>query len=364
MTALWFVLGLVAGCALLVAVALLLALRWLSRVTAGNAYFGLPLHERRALRDEVAKRFDRLSIVLRAIGALVRTMRPLSMIFQGVTAPRLACSPRTFAASSTFAPDHRDIFIATQMKCGTTWMQQVVYEVLMAGKGDLSDDGHRHMYALSPWIESYSSVSLEDAPRVGRREARIIKTHLPADLCPYDASAKYVYVTRHPVACYASCVDFIRMLAGPLVPPTDALLGWFCSERMWWRSWPDHVEGWWRWSEDRSNVLFVHYEEMLDNLPAVVHRVAAFLDASLSDEEKAEVVRKSTFEYMKANEEVFEMSPPTPFSGAAVYLKSGKKSRDKDVEEQKRQRILAFCRERLAGGTYPAARFYPDLARD
>ena len=67
---------------------------------------------------------------------------------------------------------------------------------------------------------------------------------------------------------------------------------------------------------------------------------------------------------MKANEEVFEMSPPTPFSGAAVYLKSGKKSRDKDVEEQKRQRILAFCRERLASGTYPAAKFYPDLASD
>ena len=30
----------------------------------------------------------------------------------------------------------------------------------MHGNGNLGDDGHRHMYALSPWIESRASVSL------------------------------------------------------------------------------------------------------------------------------------------------------------------------------------------------------------
>ena len=56
----------------------------------------------------------------------------------------------------------------------------------MRGRGDLGDGGHIHMYATSPWIESAGSVRLEDAPRIGPEQRRIIKTHMPASLCPYS----------------------------------------------------------------------------------------------------------------------------------------------------------------------------------
>lgn len=335
---------------------------WYHRQTTSDAYFRRPAAEREAFRQELSRRSR---LVVRLASFATRVYPPRRMFgtrFRGVAGP-IQCRGG-FARAAAYRPIAGDVFVATQMKCGTTWMQQVVYEILSRGRGDLSDAGHRHLYALSPWIEANFSVRCDAAPRIGERKQRVIKTHLPVSLCPYGEDARYVYVTRHPVACFASCLDFFRMLAGPLTPAVPRLVDWFCSDRMWWRSWPEHVDGWWRWSETRPNVLFVHYEEMLTDLAAVVDRVARFLDVPLDAAERATVVEKSSFSYMKRHEERFEMSPPTPFSvwNEGEFLRSGSRERDRDVGPSERERILAFCRERLRGGAYPAARFYPDLA--
>jgi len=335
--------------------------RWYSRQTDADAYYRRPSAEREVFRRELAVRSGWLA----RLGELTARVRPPRRLpgtrFRDVDGPPQCRGG--FERAAAYRPQAGDVFVATQMKCGTTWMQQVVYEVLSHGRGDLSDAGHRHLYALSPWIEASFSVRMDDAPRVGERKQRVIKTHLPVTLCPYGEEARYVYVTRHPVACFASCVDFVRMMAGPFTPDLPHLVDWFCSDRMWWRSWPEHVDGWWRWSVSRPNVLFVHYEEMLADLPAAVDRVAAFLDVSLDAAARAAVVEKSGFEYMRRHEERFEMSPPTPFSvrGEVSFLRSGSAERDRDVGPAERERILAFCRERLRGAAYPAERFYADL---
>lgn len=286
---------------------------------------------------------------------------PNGVVYAGFSAPPL-CSRADFERAVGYRAGPDDVFVATQMKCGTTWMQQIVYEVLARGRGDLSDAGARHLYAVSPWIEAGFSVRLADAPRVGPSRRRVIKTHLPAALLPLAPEARYVYVTRHPVACFASCADFVRMLVGPLVPPPPRLLEWFCSERMWWGPWPDHVDGWWRASRAHSNVLVVHFEEMKADLAGSVERVAAFLGEPLAPEERAAVVAKAGFSAMKANEERFTMAPPTPFQEPGSFLRSGASDRQQGVDPAQRERILAYCRGRLAGAAYPAARFYPDLA--
>jgi hypothetical protein len=335
--------------------------RWYARVTNGLAYFGLRAAEREARKREVERRSRPLLALTRA-WRRIRPPRGLpGFSFRGFSGPP-QCSRADFARAARYAPGAEDVFVATQMKCGTTWMQQLVYEVLARGRGDLGDCGFRHLYAVSPWIESRWAVPLERAPRIGERGRRVIKTHLPAALCPYGEKARYVYVTREPVACFASAADFIGMLMGPLTPEVPDLVDWFCSDRMWWGPWPGHVDGWWRWAEQRPNVLFVHYEAMLEDLPATVDRVAAFLETPLEPAERAAVVEKTGFAYMKAHEERFEMAPPTPFSAAGSFLKSGSRDRGRDVGAAERERILAFCRERLRGAAYPAARFYPELA--
>lgn len=345
------------------AVHVAVAFRFMIRETSGDRYFSRTLAGRRALREEMQRRGRWVVPILELATKLVGFKQPV-MNYHGVTAPGQICTQELFRQAKEYHPRRGDIFVATQMKCGTTFMQQIVYETLCHGHGDLSDAGLRHMYALSPWIESNGAVPMERAARIGERGDRIIKTHLPTSLCPYSAEARYIYVTRHPFTCFASCVDFVTMLAGPFASTYPEMLDWYCSDAMWWRSWPEHVDGWWRWAQERENVLFVHYEDMLDDLDGAVGQVAAFLDVKLEPAERAEVVRKSDYRYMKEHEELFEMAAPSmlqDYSGAS-FFQSGKKDRAQTLDAADRARIAAFCRERLTGSPYPLARFYPDVA--
>jgi aryl sulfotransferase len=336
--------------------------RWYFRCTRGTAYFGKPLAERRAIKEAIRRRSRTAVRLMTLLSRITRDGFVLVARYHGITAPRFKCSRDTLRKAFRYDFEARDIVVATQMKCGTTWMQQLVYEIISHGNGDLSDAGHVHLYALSPWLESFDSVSIEDAPRIGARGARLIKTHLPAESCRYSSEPKYIYVTRHPVSCFASCLDFSRLLGGPLSPSSRHLADLFCSDRMWWGSWPRHVLGWWQRAQRYPNVLFVHFEEMREDLRTVAARVATFLEEELTEEEFGEVVRKSGFAYMKEHEECFDMSPPTMFSVSGEFLKSGKADRHRDAGESERERIMAFCRRELAGSEYPTARYYPDLA--
>jgi len=337
--------------------------RWEHRHTAGMAYYGLSLAGRRALK----RRIRRLSVPVRPVLSLlaIATRRSAAMPgfeFEGVAGPPRASSPEVFARARSYQPRPEDVFVATQMRCGTTWMQQIVYEIVNRGAGDLSDTGHGPLYAISPWIDAVSSVPISDAPLVGDRPTRIIKTHLPTSLCPFSPQARYIYVARHPVSCFASIMDFNRSMVGPLLPPLDTMVEWYCSDRMYWLPWPRHVDGWWRWAQARDNVLFVHFEEMKRDLGGVLDRVAAFLGCALTPEEKARVEEKCSFAYMKAHEEFFEMAPPTMFSAAGgEFMASGKEARHEDVTPAVRDRILEYCRHGLKDSVYPAGRFYPDL---
>jgi Sulfotransferase domain len=339
-------------------------LRWEHQHTCGMAYYGKPLDERRALKRRIRQFSFPVKPLVRLL-ALANRKRSTMPVFEyeGVCGPPKISSREVFARAKTYRPAPEDVFVVTQMRCGTTWMQQLVFEIVTRGHGDLSDQGYGHLYAICPWIDAINSVSMEDAPLVGERPTRVIKSHLPTTLCPYGTTAKYIYVTRHPVSCFASIVDYNRSLLGPLMPRVDVLSDWFCSDRMYWRPWPDHVIGWWHWTETRGNVLFVHFEDMTANLAAVRDRVANFLGYALTPDEQQRVSDKCSFRYMRDHEEWFEMSPPTMYSVAGGrFMPSGKASRDEDVTPAIRQQILDYCRRELAGREYPASRFYPDLA--
>jgi len=358
----------VAGAAAVVFFAALLYLtwylRWESAQTRGMAYYGRSIAERRALKRRIrAYSFPILPLMrFLAYGNRARVTMP-SFEYGGVSGPPKVSSPDVFARAKSYQPRPEDVFVVTQMRCGTTWMQQLVFQIMTRGEGDLSDQGFGHLDAVSPWIDALNSVSVDAAPLVGAPPARIIKSHLPATLCPWSPVAKYIYVTRHPVSCFASIVDYNRSLVGPLLPPVDVLADWFCSDRMYWLPWPKHVDGWWRRAQAEKNVLFVQFEEMIRDFDRVLDRVADFLGRALTDEERRLVARKCTFQYMKEHEELFEMAPPTMFSvRGGEYLKSGREARHEDVTPPIRKQIIDYCRTALAGAEYPAARCYPDLS--
>ncbi len=109
-------------------------------------------------------------------------------------------------------------------------------------------------------------------------------------------------------------------------------------------------------------MLFVYFEDMKKDLPAVVRRVAAFLGvAPLTDEELRNVVHKSSFSYMQENQDCFEMMPPHILQSRARLFVSGSAERHKDVPDDVRRRVAGWAARELAGTGFPLAERYPDV---
>jgi estrone sulfotransferase len=340
-------------------------LRWEDQETRGLGYYGKSLAERRRFKARLKRHAVWLAPILKLSGRLSKMdFRRASFVHQGVAGPLGSAGPASFAAGAAYQPRPEDVFVVTQMKCGTTWMQHLVYEVAMRGQGTLVETGTA-LYSIAPWLEGLRSVPMSQAATVGvERPVRIIKTHLPDSLCPKSPVAKYIYVARHPVSCFASCVDFISTTAGVMAPTLAACEAWYISpELMWWGTWPEHVEGWWRRAQAEPNVLFVYFEDMKKDLGAVARRVADFLGmAPLSEAELARVVEKCGFDYMQRHQEMFEMSPPHILQTNAEIFVRGTADRHADVPADVRRRIAAWSVDQMKGSDFPLASVYPDLA--
>lgn len=334
--------------------------------TLGLGYYGLAPTERVRYRKRLRRQATLLAPILSLLSRFSKFSFPkVSFRHNGLAGPKGTCSPQSFEQAEAYQPKSDDVFVATQMKCGTTWMLHLVYQVLRRGEGDLVETGST-LHAVCPWIEGRKTVSLADAPLIGsERPARVIKTHFPASHCPYNPDARYIYVARHPVSCFASCADFIAENAGRLAPPRELIEQWFCSDQlMWWGTWPSHVHGWWDLSRRRDNVLFVRFEDMKRDLAGVVREVTRFLNrAPLSEAELAQVVRKCGFDYMQEHHEAFEMHPPQLLGSDARLFIRGTADRYQDVPEAMRRRILAWCADRLKESEFPLERLYPEVTR-
>ncbi|MHC4403614.1 MAG: sulfotransferase domain-containing protein [Planctomycetota bacterium] len=330
---------------------LVAVLVWCERRGQGLNYYGLSPAQR--LRFKTVLKRHRV-LLAPTIWLLSRVtgfrFANASFSYRGVAGPKGSCSEESFARGAQYQPRAEDVFVVTQMRCGTTWMQHLVYQIVTRGSGDLVGQG-RTLYAVSPWLESLKSVFVDDAPLLGsERPSRIIKTHFPTQLCPFSDAAKYVYVVRHPVSCFSSCVDFVRHSTGSFAPSVEACEAWFTSnDSMWWSTWPNHVSGWWRRSEEHANVLFVRFDEMKEDLAAVANVVAEFLGVQpLSSDELAQVMRKCSFQYMRDHEECFEMTPPHLLQKRRGQFVSGKLDRHEDLPEDVRGRVALWCRDQLA----------------
>ncbi len=362
---LWWTLGVVVGLYVAWTVYLALVLRWEDARTVGVAYYGLDQAGRDRFKFWLRLHAFLLAPLISVNSRLAKVdYRRVRIQHRGVSLPAGSCDAASATRSEWYAPRPEDVFVVTQMKCGTTWMEHVVYEVLHRGNGNLVATGTA-LYAIAPWLEGRKSVPVDEAPLLGtERPSRIIKTHLPAQLCPTSAATRYIYVARHPVSCFASCVDFVATNVGAMAPPLAASEDWFRSpELMWWGTWTDHVKGWWDRSRRDSNVLFVRFEEMKRDLPEIVRRVAAFLDvAPLTELELARVVEKCGFNYMQKHQDNFEMHPPHILQTNASLFVRGTAERHLDVPADANQRILVWAAAEMAGNDFPLAEMYPDVA--
>lgn len=84
-----------------------------------------------------------------------------------------------------------DIVIATYAKSGTTWVQQIVAQLLFGGNPDLA------VAEMSPWLDLRVPPKAVKLPLVAAQAGRrFLKTHLPVDALVYSPRAKYLYIGR------------------------------------------------------------------------------------------------------------------------------------------------------------------------
>ncbi len=344
---------------------LAIVVQWSDHHTRGARYYARSPAWRTCFKRLLRVHAALLSPILALLGAAARPkFSQRCMRYAGVAGPAGACSAESFRRAAGYDPRPDDVFVVTQMRSGTTWMQHLVYQVLTRGAGDLVASGTA-LNAISPWIESVRTIGVADAPLIGReRPSRIIKTHLPLAVCPLDRQAKYIYVARHPLTCFASCVDFMRGNLQGFAPGWREFATWFQSdELMWWGTWVRHVGHWQRHAESEPGVLLVRYEDMQADLANVAARVVAFLGlAPRAPGEMALVIEKCRHDYMRRHADVFEMHPPHLLQSANPFFTSGGNDRARSVPPDIAEDIFDWAREESATQNFPLQRLYPDLS--
>ncbi len=207
-----------------------------------------------------------------------------------------------------------DIVIATYAKSGTTWMQQIVAQLIFNGQEGLP------VAAMSPWLDLRvppKAVKLAEVEAQSHR--RFVKTHLPVDALVFSPNAKYLYIGRdgrdvvwslynhHANAnqlWYEALNDSPGRVGPPIAPPPESIQQYF---RDWldqdgypfWSLW-ENVRSWWA-IRDLPNVMLVHFAQMKADLPGEIRRIAAFLDIPIDESRFAAIVEHCGFAYMKAN---------------------------------------------------------------
>ena len=216
--------------------------------------------------------------------------------------------------AEAFAARPDDIIISTYAKAGTTWMQQIVHGLRTGGDmefGEITD--------VVPWIELAHDVGWDI---VGGQKAkpRAYKTH--HDYGSVPTGARYIWVVRDPKDTAVSFYNFMNgwILERDAVS-IDEFVQEFFLERPAPRDYWSHLVSWYNaWGTD--TVLALTFEDMKDDLPDAVQRVARFM--SCDDGGAIEIAtRQAHFSFMKDHERQFDDHPLARARCAALQLPVG-----------------------------------------
>ena len=258
----------------------------------------------------------------------------------------------------TFRDD--DIVIATYAKSGTTWLQQIVSQLIFDGQEGLP------VAQMSPWLDLRVPPKDIKLPEVDKQtHRRFVKTHLPVDALVFSPDARYLYIGRdgrdvvwslynHHAnanqAWYAALNDTPGRVGPPIGPPPDSVQRYFHDwlDRdgfPFWSFW-DNVRSWWD-IRDLPNVMLVHFARLKADMPGEIRRIAAFLDIAIDEARWDAIVEHCGFDYMKAN-----AAASVPLGGAfwdggaETFLHKGTNGRWHDVLSA--EEVAAYDRKALA----------------
>lgn len=194
---------------------------------------------------------------------------------------------RNMRSALSYKPMDGDMFVVSYPKCGTTWMQHIVYAIYRNGVGPAN---LQEFMSMCPFLELLGAEGAQSMPRPGA-----IKTHLPFHMQPYSQKAKYIYITRNPYDCCVSFYYHTRNMPLYLFEDGtfDQFFDMFVEGKVDFGDYFDHLLSWYEHRGD-SNVLFVTYEDLKKDTRGWVLKVADFLGKEYGDKlrENPEVLEK------------------------------------------------------------------------
>lgn len=214
-----------------------------------------------------------------------------------------------------------DVWVVTPPKCGTTWMQELVWCVM--NKVDLEKAKSVVQGYRFPYIEyglhldkdlpgkSVDISTLEKTPENARifmensfsyasslPSPRMIKSHMPFSLLPPSLpnTAKVVYVARNiKDVCVSSyyhnqqTVQFKRYAEA--FKSGEVMIG----------EWIGHME---EANNLGDKICFIWYEDMKQDIRSVIRTVAKFLEQMLTDEEVEKLANHLDIDTFRENKSV------------------------------------------------------------
>jgi len=271
-----------------------------------------------------------------------------------------------------------DIVIATWGKTGTTWMQQIVGQIVCGAPDHLGPIND------SPWLDM-RIVPIEEvlAGLESQTHRRFIKTHLPIDALVCSSQAKYIYVARdardvvwsaynHHSSFSQEALDAFNYTPGRVGPPLGLptmdvreYYGYFLDhdgslpdflEEYW-----DHVKGWWN-VRTSPNVLLVHFNNLKADLDGQIRRIARFLGVDVADDQWSVIAEHCSFDYMRREFKKIEVLERFFRGGGDTFINKGTNGRWKDVlsakeiercDEEAARHLTADCAHWLKTGEVP-----------
>lgn len=227
-----------------------------------------------------------------------------------------------------FAFRDGDIVISTPAKCGTTWTQMIV--ALLVFQDPVLP---RPLAEISPWLD----MLLDDRQAVfdlldAQEHRRFIKSHTPFDGLPYDERVTYLCVGRDPRDAGFSWDNHVaNMHMDNLVGARAAAVGLDDVADLGEAPAPaeDVVGRFWQWVEDEapvvsatslsfvihhlrtfwearhlSNVVLLHYGDLLRDLEGEMRRLADRLGIVVAEDRWPALVEAARFDQMQARAEV------------------------------------------------------------
>jgi aryl sulfotransferase len=240
-------------------------------------------------------------------------------------------------------PRAGDVVISTSYKSGTTWMQNIVLQMIFRG-GEVPA-----VADVSPWVDRRREDPMPMAATLAAQShRRVMKSHLSLDALPYHPQTRYIICVRdardvfmslwnHLSQMSPAVIDMINTSPARVGEPmpgvgTDIHAFWNGWINRGWFPWETegyphsanmgHTQSWWNFRH-LPNILFVHFADLLAAPAVEIARVARHLALALDDRAIDRIVAATTFKALRDN---VARTGPMPVDGADQTWPEGLKT--------------------------------------